>query len=96
MIAYVVGLQDWRWAVGTGVFIDDIVATVANARAEVEARVQRTFMYIGGIVLAAVLIVFASGMLLNFRERRLADAKLKELTQRVFDAQEEERGSRCA
>ena len=92
MIAYVVGLQDWRWVVGTGVFIDDIVATVANARAEVEARVQRTFMYIGGIVLAAVLIVFASGMLLNFRERRLADAKLKELTQRVFDAQEEERG----
>ncbi len=92
MIAYVVGLQDWQWAVGTGVFIDDIVATVANARAEVEARVQRTFMYIGGIVLAAVLIVFASGMLLNVRERRLADAKLKELTQRVFDAQEEERG----
>lgn len=92
MIAYVVGLQDWRWVVGTGVFIDDIVATVANARAEVEARVQRTFMYIGGIVLAAVLIVFASGMLLNFRERRLADAKLKELTQRVLDAQEEERG----
>lgn len=92
MIAYVVGLQDWRWVVGTGVFIDDIVATVANARAEVEARVQRTFLYIGAIVLAAVLIVFASGMLLNIRERRLADAKLKELTQRVFDAQEEERG----
>ncbi len=73
-------------------FIDDIVATVANARAEVEERVQRTFLYIGGIVLAAVLIVFASGMLLNIRERRLADARLKELTQRVFDAQEEERG----
>jgi len=31
-------------------------------------------------------------MVLNIRERRLADAKLKELTQRVFDAQEEERG----
>ncbi len=92
MIAYVVGLQDWRWVVGTGVFIDDIVATVANARAEVEARVQRTFLYIGGIVLAAMLVVFASGMLLNFRERRLADAKLKELTQRVLDTQEEERG----
>ena len=92
MIAYVLGLQDWQWAVGTGVFIDDIVATVANARAEVEARVQRTFLYIGGIVLAAVLIVFASGMLLNIRERRLADAKLKDLTKRVIDAQEEERG----
>lgn len=92
MIAYVLGLQDWRWAVGTGVFIDDILATVAAQRAEVEARIQRTFVYIGAITLVALFVVFASGMVLNIRERRLADAKLKALTQRVLDAQEEERG----
>ncbi|CUJ88813.1 Oxygen sensor histidine kinase NreB [Ruegeria denitrificans] len=92
MITYVTSFPSWQWAVGTGVFIDDVVASIAAARAEVEARVRRTFYYIGGITLAAVLVVFASGMLLNFRERRLADAKLKELTQRVLDAQEEERG----
>lgn len=92
MVAYVVGLQDWQWAVGTGVFIDDVLSSVAAARAEVEARVQRTFLYIGVITLAALIVVFASGMVLNIRERRLADAKLKELTQRVFDTQEEERG----
>lgn len=92
MIAYVVGLQDWQWAVGTGVFIDDVIASIATSRQEVEHRVRRTFLYIGAITLVALLLVFASGMLLNIRERRLADAKLKELTQRVFDAQEEERG----
>jgi two-component system NarL family sensor kinase len=92
MVAYVTGFQSWRWAVGTGVFIDDVLSTVASARAEVEARVQRTFVYIAVITLAALLIVFVSGMALNIRERRLADAKLKKLTQRVFDAQEEERG----
>ena len=92
MIVYVTGFQSWRWAVGTGVFIDDVLASVAAARAEVEARVRRTFVYIGAITLTALLVVFASGMFLNIRERRLADAKLKELTQRVFDAQEEERG----
>jgi two-component system, NarL family, sensor kinase len=92
MVAYVTGFQSWRWAVGTGVFIDDVLASVAAARAEVEARVQRTFVYIGAITLGALLTVFLSGMMLNIRERRLADAKLKELTQRVFDAQEEERG----
>jgi len=92
LIAYVLGLQDWRWAVGTGVFIDDILASVAAQRANVEARVRETFLYIGGITLVALFVVFASGMGLNIRERRLADAKLKELTQRVFDAQEEERG----
>ena len=62
------------------------------ARAEVEARVQRTFLYIGAIALFSLIVVFASGMFINIRERRLADAKLKELTQRVLDAQEEERG----
>jgi two-component system NarL family sensor kinase len=92
MVTYVIGLQDWRWAVGTGVFIDDVVATVAASRRQVEARVERTFFYIGAAMLAALLLVFVSGLFINIRERRLADAKLKKLTQRVFDAQEEERG----
>ncbi|SHJ91395.1 two-component system, NarL family, sensor kinase [Shimia gijangensis] len=92
MVTYVVGLQDWRWAIGTGVFIDDVLETVALARAEVEARVQRMSMYILAITVTALLMVFLSGFFITIRERRLADAKLKELTQRVFDAQEEERG----
>lgn len=92
MVSYVVGLQDWRWVVGTGVFIDDVLDTIASERAEVESRVQHTFFYIGAITLGALLLVFLSGMFLNLRERRLADAKLKGLTQRILDTQEEERG----
>ncbi|MFT7594491.1 MAG: two-component system NarL family sensor kinase [Paracoccaceae bacterium] len=92
MVSYVIGLQDWKWAVGTGVFIDDVLKSTFAARTETEARIQRTFIYIGAITLAALLIVFVTGMVLNIRERRLADAKLKKLTQRVFDTQEEERG----
>lgn len=92
MVSYVIGLQDWRWAVGTGVFIDDVLGSVAATRADVETRVRRTFLWIGGITLAALLVVFGSGMFINIRERRLADAKLKQLTQRIFDTQEEERG----
>ncbi|MFN3936665.1 MAG: cache domain-containing protein [Gemmobacter sp.] len=92
MITYVQGLQDWRWAVGTGIFIDDVQAAVAASRAKVEASVAATFRWIGGITLAALLAVFGSGLVITVRERRLADAKLKALTQRVFDTQEEERG----
>ncbi|THF79995.1 MAG: histidine kinase, partial [Sulfitobacter sp. SK025] len=92
MITYVTSFPSWQWAVGTGVFIDDVLASVATARSDVLARVQRTFLYIGVITVAALLLVFGTGMFVNLRERRLADAKLKELTQRVFDAQEEERG----
>ncbi|HMO72849.1 MAG TPA: cache domain-containing protein [Paracoccaceae bacterium] len=92
IMAAVIGLQDWRWVVGTGVFVDDVLASVAAARAESEARVTRTFLYIGLVTAASVLLVFASGMVLNLHERRLADAKLKALTQRIFETQEEERG----
>lgn len=92
MITYVTSFPSWRWAVGTGVFIDDVLVSVAAARAEVEAKVRRTFVYIGAITFAALMVVFASGLVLNIRERRLADAKLRELTQRVLDTQEEERG----
>ena len=92
MIVYVNGLQDWRWVIGTGVFIDDILENVAVARADVETRIRTTSFYIVAIAVAALMGVFLTGMFLNIRERRLADAKLKQLTQRIFDTQEEERG----
>lgn len=91
MIVYVNGLQDWRWAIGTGIFIDDVLDNVAIARKEVEARIRRTSLYIVVIAVTAVIGVFITGMALNLRQRRLADAKLKELAQRIIDAQEEER-----
>lgn len=92
MIVYVNGLQDWRWVVGTGIFIDEVQDTVASARAEVEARIAQTSLYIVAIAIVATIGVFLSGLVLNIRERRLADAKLKDLTQRIIDTQEEERG----
>lgn len=92
MIVYVNGLQDWRWAIGTGVFIDDVLENVAAARADVQTRIRTTSFYIVGIAIAALIGVFMTGMFINIRERRLADAKLKQLTQRIFDTQEEERG----
>ncbi|MEP3346099.1 MAG: cache domain-containing protein [Litoreibacter sp.] len=92
MVTYVTGFQSWQWAVGTGVFIDDILATVANARAATEERIRSTFLYIVLIAVAALIGVFITGLWINLRERRLADAKLRALTERILDTQEEERG----
>ncbi len=92
VLTYVIGLQDWRWAIGTGVWMDDVLAQGTAARAEVRAQVREQFAWIGAITLGALLAVFASGFLVTVRERRLADGKLKQLTQRVLDTQEEERG----
>ena len=92
ILSYVMGLQDWRWAIGTGVFLDDVLAQTAVARGELGDRLRRTFAIVGAVTGAALLAVFASGLGITARERRLADAKLKALTQRVLDTQEEERG----
>lgn len=92
MVVYMNGLQDWRWAIGTGIFIDDVVQSIATARSDVEERINRTSLYILLIASFAVLGVFLSGLVLNLRERRFADLKLKALTQRIIDTQEEERG----
>lgn len=92
MVTYVVGLQDWRWAVGTGIFIDDVGAELEATRAQTNLRIRKTSLQIVAITIASLFLVFLSGMLINLRERRLSDVKLRQLTQRVFDTQEEERG----
>jgi len=79
--------------VATGVFIDNVVVSVAAARADVEAKVRRTLVCMGAITLMPLLLVFASGLFLNIRQLRLADAKLKALTQRAFDAQKKSAGA---
>ncbi|MEO0343101.1 MAG: cache domain-containing protein [Pseudomonadota bacterium] len=91
MVTYVVGLQDWQWAVGTGIFIDDVLNELSAARMETQTRIRTTSLWILAITAMALVLVFLSGLLINIRERRLADVKLKQLTQRIFDTQEEER-----
>lgn len=90
-LSFAVGLDKWQWMVGTGVYLDDVFAQTAAAKADLRNNIGNTFWTVALIALPAVLIVFATCMLLNLRERRLADSKLKQLTQRVINAQEEER-----
>ena len=92
MVSYVIGLQDWQWAVGTGIFIDDVLEAVSAARAETEQRIRATFGWIAAITIGALWAVFLVGVVIVMRDRRRADRKLKALTLRIFDTQEEERG----
>ena len=90
-LSFVVGLDKWHWVVGTGVYLDDIFTQTAAANAAMRANIKGTFIVVTLIAVPAVLVVFTTCMLLTFRERRMADGRLKELTQRVIDTQEEER-----
>ncbi|MQB44027.1 cache domain-containing protein [Rhizobium sp. ICMP 5592] len=90
-LSFVVSLDKWHWIVGTGVYLDDIFTQTAAANAGMRANIKSTFIVVILIAVPAVLVVFTTCMLLTFRERRMADSRLKELTQRVIDTQEEER-----
>jgi len=90
-IGYAVALEKWGWMLGTGLYIDDVLKQVHAKEIEVSARVRQTSLIIIFITLGALGTVFATGLAINFHERRMADAKLKELTQRIVETQEEER-----
>lgn len=91
-ISYAVPLEKWGWMLGTGLYIDDVVKQVAAIESEVSERIDQTSILILIITFASLAIVFVTGLAINLRERRMADAKLKELTQRIVETQEEERG----
>ncbi|OLP60874.1 histidine kinase [Xaviernesmea oryzae] len=90
-VSYVVPMAKWGWIVGTGVYLDEIYAQTEAAKRDIRERIRWTFLIVALVAIPATLLVFSTCMLITLRERRLADAKLKQLTQRVIDTQEEER-----
>lgn len=90
-LSFAMGLDKWGWMLGTGVYLDDVFAQTAAAKADLREKIRDTFMVVALIAVPAVMIVFATCMMVTLRERRLADGKLKALTQRVINTQEEER-----
>ncbi len=90
-LSFAVGLDKWRWMLGTGVYLDDVYSQTEAAHVDLRDAINSTFFIVLLIAVPAVLLVFGTWMVLNQHERRMADQKLKELTQRVIDTQEEER-----
>lgn len=90
-LAYSVMLDRWQWMLGTGVYIDDIDREVESIRAKTDATIQSSSYVILIIALSASALVFISGLLLQSSERKFADGKLYELTNRVITTQDEER-----
>lgn len=91
-LAYAVMLEKWDWMIGTGIYLDEIYEEIEARKREIRGRIQHTFMMIFWIAIFALVAVFVSGLVISANERKLADTKLKELTQRIVEFQEEERG----
>jgi len=90
-LGYVVAVPEWGWMLGTGIYLDDVEETLRQLDARAETDIRETMAWIGVIAGISILLVAASGLALNVSEHREADAKLRQLAQRVVQSQEEER-----
>jgi len=90
-LAYSVSLDKWQWMLGTGIYVDDIDRDVANIQYEIDEQIKNSYFVIMLIALGAFGVIFFSGIFLQFSERKLADAKLQQLTKRILNTQDEER-----
>jgi two-component system NarL family sensor kinase len=90
-LGYVVPVDQWGWMMGTGIYLDDVDAALAKVDVQQSRNVEATLWWIAALGLLSAAAVGSIGLVLNIRESRVADAKLKVLAQRVVDSQEQER-----
>jgi two-component system NarL family sensor kinase len=90
-IAYVTGLDRWRWWFGTGLYIDDIDPVVAQLDRELTLSAQATMRWTGAVLAIGLLSIFGFGLWMGMQELRVADAQLTLLARQVVGSQEDER-----
>jgi two-component system NarL family sensor kinase len=90
-LGYVVPVAGWGWMMGTGIYLDDVESALAQVDAQQSRNIEETLLWIAGLAVLASVAIASGGLVLNLRELRVADAKLKALAQRVVESQEEER-----
>jgi len=81
----------WDWMLGTGIYLDDVSIKVNTVQSEIQKSIRQTrllLLFLMAAVIATTTLILAS---LQLSEQRLADAKLKKLTARIVDIQEDER-----
>ena len=90
-LGYVVGLPRWGWMVGTGLYLDDIQATLDQLERQGQANIWATMAWIAGIALLGISLLSACALALNLSEYRAADAQLQLMAHQVVQSQENER-----
>ncbi len=90
-LGYSVYLDDWDWMIGTGIYLDEVSRQVSVVQAELQNNVSETRRVLFILMFGAVLLTALTIAVARFSEQRFADARLKELTARQVDFQEQER-----
>lgn len=90
-VGYVELIPEWGWVIGTGLYLDHLKETqelIAKSTSLAIVKTRNQFVLIAS---AALLLVTAGGLLLNWHEQRRADKRLRAMAQQVVRSQEDER-----
>ena len=90
-LSYSIGLEKWKWMIGTGIYIDDIEKGVTTMKKEAKTSTTNTLLFTSMIAIAATLLIALVGFLVNLSEGKLANQKMRDLTHKTVNFQEDER-----
>lgn len=90
-ISYSLGLEDWKWMVGTGLYVDDLDDAITGVQTQVDSNITRTWQLIAGLALSCTIIVGLIGARFTASQGQLADEQLQTMSLKVVSGQEEER-----
>ncbi len=90
-LGYSVYLDRWDWMIGSGIYMDDVSQQVSTVLQELQDNIRETRLVLFVLTLAGIALTALTIAMARLSEQRLADARLKALTARLVDAQEEER-----
>lgn len=90
-LGYVASVPGWEWAVGTGLYLDDVQNALRKIDEAAQENIASTRQRIYGIAALCIVLIGVAGWALNFSDHRVSSAKLRRLAQRVVHSQEEER-----
>ena len=90
-LGYVELIPEWNGSIGTGLYLDYVKETEELLTKSTSMAMEKTREQVLLIASAALVAVAFGGMLLNWREQRRADLKLRFMAQQVVHSQENER-----
>ncbi len=90
-LGFVVSLPRWNWMFGSGLYLDDIDATLQELDRQVKSNIAKTLLLIAGIATFGVALIGACGLILNMSEHKIAHSKLRLMARQVVQSHEDER-----
>ncbi|MBZ0329797.1 cache domain-containing protein [Halomonas sp. ANAO-440] len=90
-LGYSIGLDDWGWMVGTGLYLDDLELVVSQMEQHMVENARKTILLMAFFTVSCLLVIAVIGLAVNLSEARVANQKLVRMAQKTFSFLEKER-----